>query len=74
MANFIAKTLGIKLLFLMSAADTTEISSVCVCTSVGSNLVRFGGSFGFLRFGRFEVRFLEVRKVRGSVFSGSTQH
>ena len=27
-------------------------------TSVGSNLVRFGGSFGFLRFGRFEVRFL----------------
>ena len=37
--------------------------------SVGSNLVRFGGSFGFLRFGRFEVRFLEVRKVQGSVFS-----
>ena len=26
--------------------------------SVGSNLVRFGGSFGFLRFGRFEVWFL----------------
>ena len=26
--------------------------------SVGSNLVRFGGSFGFLRFGRVEVRFL----------------
>ena len=29
-----------------------------ILTSVGSNLVRFGGSFGFLRFGRFEVRFL----------------
>ena len=28
-----------------------------VYNSVGSNLVRFGGSFGFLRFGRFEVRF-----------------
>ena len=26
--------------------------------SVGSNLVRFGGSFSFLRFGRFKVRFL----------------
>ena len=29
-----------------------------ISTSVGSNLVWFGGSFGFLRFGRFEVRFL----------------
>ena len=27
-------------------------------TSVGSNLVRFEVRFGFLRFGRFEVRFL----------------
>ena len=27
-------------------------------TSVGLNLVQFGGSFGFLRFSRFEVRFL----------------
>ena len=26
------------------------------------------------RFGRFEVRFPEVREVRGSEFSGSTQH
>ena len=26
--------------------------------SVGSNLVRFEVRFGFLRFGRFEVRFL----------------
>ena len=33
--------------------------------SVGSNLVRFGGSFGFLRFGRFEVRFLGPKKRFG---------
>ena len=33
-----------------------------------------GSRFGFWRFGRFEVWFLEVRKVRGLVFSGSTQH
>ncbi len=26
--------------------------------SVGSNLVRFGGLFGFLRFGRLDVQFL----------------
>ena len=31
---------------------------VIVSSSVGSNLVRFGGSFGFLRFGRFKFRFL----------------
>ena len=31
-------------------------------SSVGSNLVRFGGSFSFLRFGRFEVRFLGPKK------------
>ena len=31
---------------------------VVIFISVGSNLVRFEGSFGFLRFGRFEVRFL----------------
>ena len=29
-------------------------------TSVGSNLVRFEVRFGFLRFGRFKVRFLET--------------
>ena len=29
-----------------------------VVISVGSNLVRFEVRFGFLRFGRFEVRFL----------------
>ena len=27
-------------------------------SSVGSNLVRFGGSFGFLRFSRLKVQFL----------------
>ena len=40
--------------------DTFEdviLESVKIESSVGSNLVRFGGSFGFLRFGRFEVRF-----------------
>ena len=42
---------------------------VIVVISVGSNLVWFGGSFGFSRFGfsrfgRYEVRFLEVREVR----------
>ena len=46
-------------------------------SSVGSNLVRFGGSFGFLRFGRFEVRFLGQK--RGSVgsrfgFNGKIAH
>ena len=35
------------------------------CISVGSNLVRFGGSFGFLRFGRFEVRFLGPKRRFG---------
>ena len=36
-----------------------------ISSSVGSNLVRFGGSFGFLRFGRFEVRFLGPKKRFG---------
>ena len=31
-----------------------------LCISVGSNLVRFEVRFGFLRFGRFKVRFLET--------------
>ena len=45
----------------MSQSDTGRGSKIVkreVTSSVGSNLVRFGGSFGFLRFGRFEVRFL----------------
>ena len=36
-----------------------------VALSVGSNLVRFGGLFGFLRFGRFEVWFLGPKKRFG---------
>ena len=31
-----------------------------ITTSVGSNLVWFEDRFGFLRFGRFKVRFLET--------------
>ena len=33
----------------------------CATIRLETNLVRFGGSFGFLRFGRFEVRFLGVK-------------
>ena len=42
-----------------------ERSVIVVSTSVGSNLVRFGGSFGFLRFGRFEVRVFGTHKRFG---------
>ena len=44
-----------------------------IISSVGSNLVRFEVRFGFLRFGRFKVRFSEVREVQGSEFIGSFQ-
>ena len=46
---------------LLLASPNNHIQNYCVEISVGSNLVRFGGSFGFLRFGRFEVRFLGVK-------------
>ena len=36
--------------------------------------VRYLGGLVGSRFGRFEVPFWEVQKVRGSVFSGLTQH
>ena len=52
---------------------------VIVVISVGSNLVWFGGSFGFSRFGfsrfgRYEVRFLEVREVRYFKVRPNTSH
>ena len=52
----------------MTQSDTGRGSKIVkreVTSSVGSNLVRFGGSFGFLRFGRFEVRFLGPKKRFG---------
>ena len=45
------------------------------CCRLGMNLVQFGGSFVFFRFGRFEVRFLGPKRrfVRFEVrFKGST--
>ena len=39
-------------------AKNVAVVSV-IHTSVGSNLVRFEVRFGFLRFSRFKVRFLE---------------
>ena len=37
--------------------STIPLLALCVSIRLGTNLVRFGGSFGFFRFGRFEVRF-----------------
>ena len=49
---------GIQKVRLKVARNEKRGFSFSINISVGSNLVRFGGSFGFLRFGRFEVRFL----------------
>ena len=62
----------------MNLVDVLKTSNICldpivrskglpfmVDSSVGSNLVQFGGSFSFLRFTRFEVRFLGPKKRFG---------